>query len=495
MGKRNPSREPGKRRRAVSRIEEMPAAQEPDVEVVEVISPAANVLNISSNDSIVGLYSVGHEEITRTMCEKGVEVPFQHTLHILGPQGEIVRVSALFDGCAMVAAMCSTVFNKVKHRLGGQWGPSERWLRMGNGTIVPSMAVWKGKMKLGGVTIDGEFEVFDSGGSWAFLLGKPLLKSFRVEQAYWPDTVSIRSENDEKEVLFNQIRKVRAGGDKPGINLTLDVKQYDTVVGGSSDMKPPSREVSYSSDDMAKIYINEISAPVCVISKETDKTDPESLLTWESDPFKSERVEKIIQEVMIGPDVTEAQCLTICDLIREYADCFALSIKEVNVIPGAVHKLNIPEGATFHTKIPPQSYNPEQRVFVNAKVDEMLEAGIIRSIHHSQVRFVAQTVLAQKAHEGQGLGIEELRYKVNDQCLKHGLPKEFDLPPVPLIPVPESSSSTKRDAPIKWCMCQDFGGINKVRNRLQSQRCVHIGGQKVLTALREYPLVVLGQPQ
>jgi hypothetical protein len=89
-------------------------------------------------------------------------------------------------------------------------------------------------------------------------------------------------------------------------------------------------------------------------------------------------------------------------LIREYADCFALSIKEVNAIPGAVHKLNIPEGATFRTKIPPRSYNPDQRAFINAKVNEMLEAGIIRPIHPSKVRFVAQTVLAQKTHDGQG---------------------------------------------------------------------------------------------
>ena len=129
------------------------------------------------NDNIVDLYSVGHKEVTRDMCNMGIEVPFQHTLLILGPQGEVVRVAALFDGCAMVAAMCATVFEKVKHRL-GEWKKSKRQLRMGNGVIVPSLAVWKGKMRLSGVEIEGEFEVFDSGGSWAFLLGKPLLKRF-----------------------------------------------------------------------------------------------------------------------------------------------------------------------------------------------------------------------------------------------------------------------------------------------------------------------------
>ena len=40
----------------------------------------------------------------------------------------------------------------------------------------------------------------------------------------------------------------------------------------------------------------------------------------------------------------------------------------------------------------------------------MLEAGIIHKIHPNEVRFVAQTVLAQKTHEGQGRDIETLKY-------------------------------------------------------------------------------------
>ena len=123
---------------------------------------------------------------------------------------------------------------------------------------------------------------------------------------------------------------------------------------------------------------------------------------------------------MIGPDITDEQCQTIHKLLEEYADCFALSIKEVNAIPGAVHKLKIPEWATFWTKIPPRSYNPDQQAFVNPKVDEILEARIIRLIHPSEVHFVAQMVRAHKTHEGQGLSIDELKHKVKNQCIEHG---------------------------------------------------------------------------
>ena len=236
----------GKWGRAVSIVEDMPAALEScsveDLEVIEVVSPAVNVHNIAPNDNIVDLYSVGHEEVTRMMCNKGVEVPFQHTLLLLGPQGEIVRVAALLDGCAMTAVMCAMIFEKVKHRL-GKWRKSERKLRMGNGAIVPSLAVWEGRMQLGKVTIKSEFEVFDSGGSWAFLLGKPLLRLFQAKQDYWKDTVSIQGKGNKEETLSNEIMKPKAGGDKPGVNLTLDVKQCDVVAGGSSETKPPLRKV------------------------------------------------------------------------------------------------------------------------------------------------------------------------------------------------------------------------------------------------------------
>ena len=48
---------------------------------------------------------------------------------------------------------------------------------------------------------------------------------------------------------------------------------------------------------------------------------------------------------------------------------------------------------------------------------------------------------------------------VNEQCIKNGLPNEFD---IPLPPEPFNNPTTKQDIPIKWRMCQDFGGINKV---------------------------------
>jgi hypothetical protein len=283
---------------------------------------------------------------------------------------------------------------------------------------------------MSGITVEGEFEVLDSGGSWAFLLGKPLLRSFQALQDFETDTATIRAEDSKRVELANEIKKPRAGGDKPGVNLTLDVKQCDSITGGSSEINPPWREVPYTTpDDVEETHTNKIIFPVMVTATEDPSPDPESILTRESDPYKAEHVAKIVQQVTIGQDVTDEQRQVIQELLKEYADCFVLALKEVNAIPGAVHKLTTPEGATFRMKIPPRSYNPDQRFFVNTKVDKMLDAGIIRLIHPSEVRFVAQTVLAQKTYKGQGLCIEELKHRVNSQCLEHGLPGEFKMPP------------------------------------------------------------------
>jgi hypothetical protein len=40
--------------------------------VIEVCSPAVNVPSAESNNNLIDLYSVGHEEVTRGMCNKGV---------------------------------------------------------------------------------------------------------------------------------------------------------------------------------------------------------------------------------------------------------------------------------------------------------------------------------------------------------------------------------------------------------------------------------------
>jgi hypothetical protein len=133
-------------------------------------------------------------------------------------------------------------------------------------------------------------------------------------------------------------------------------------------------------------------------------------------------------------------------------------MSKVNVVPGISHQLKIPEEATFQTKIGQCSMMPPQQKYLNEKVDEMLAAGIIAPIHPWDVCNVAPTVLAQKAHKGNGLTLDELKHHVNDKCVKHGIPSAFDMPPRP-----EPMETPAEIHPSqKWCICQDFNNLNKV---------------------------------
>ena len=85
-------------------------------------------------------------------------------------------------------------------------------------------------------------------------------------------------------------------GEEPGINLTLDVKQRDAVAGGSSEMKPPLREVPHFTPSVHREdNTDNTTYPVYVTSDETPNTKAESILTRETDPRNQERVQRIVQ--------------------------------------------------------------------------------------------------------------------------------------------------------------------------------------------------------
>ncbi|KAJ7654195.1 hypothetical protein B0H17DRAFT_1214460 [Mycena rosella] len=181
-----------------------------------------------------------------------------------------------------------------------------------------------------------------------------------------------------------------------------------------------------------------------------------SVFTRLTDPHNSKRVAAVLEAVTIGPDLTIEQRSTVENFISEFADCYALSMKEVIPIPGAEHTMNIPANTTFNTKVHQRPTAPAQKEWYNGVINEMLSAGIITGIDVKDVKCVSPTTLAQKAHQnGKTRTILELQHQINDQCIAVGIPPSFELPARPATP-PEVEDPKKPS----WRVCHDYRELN-----------------------------------
>ncbi|KAF8869576.1 hypothetical protein BD779DRAFT_1419353, partial [Infundibulicybe gibba] len=113
---------------------------------------------------------------------------FVHGVELGGPNGEVVRIRSVFDNGAMVNAIDAKLYETVKDRLAAL-GPSTKVLRMADGRLVSLVGTWEGVVTIQKVGGRGVFEIFDSGGAWGLLFGKPLLQEFRAQHHYEDDIV------------------------------------------------------------------------------------------------------------------------------------------------------------------------------------------------------------------------------------------------------------------------------------------------------------------
>ena len=429
---------------------------------------ASDVSVIDSEIQIFDLYTVGYDTKKTTQ-------PFIHQLSIDTGIGGAIQVWANVDDGALANAMSTEKFNTIKHRL-GYCKPSTRLLRMADGSVVKPKAVWEGRMEIGGVWVQGSFEVFESGGNWEFLLGKPLLKALHAIHEYTSDTLTVEN-NGLSAVLRNQIDIMSNMRNEANQKRTKGWKKQKDLKG--SEEMLPSREVhadpnkSEQTIDIAHIDEPEPDRKTTganeLQEENTSSTEPteievdslksdDNVYTRLTDPWKKERVDEILKQVKIGPDLTKGERERVQNFITEWADIFALSVNEVKQVDNAVHYLDIPPGTKFSTKTGQKPLTPPQRKYLYDSIDTMLKAGIIEQCLPDQVKCVSPTTLAQKTHSNSGLNLEELQHRVNDQCTANGFDTAFNLPPRS-TPTPDDEQD--KDEP-KWRICQNFSQINKV---------------------------------
>ncbi|KIJ29608.1 hypothetical protein M422DRAFT_188199, partial [Sphaerobolus stellatus SS14] len=99
-----------------------------------------------------------------------------------------------------------------------------------------------------------------------------------------------------------------------------------------------------------------------------------------NDPFTQTHVEEILSKIDIGDDLTDAQRMTVTELIREFADTFTLSLAEVIPVDFMTHKLKVKPGATLPTKINQRPVTEAQKDWYNKILDDMEAAEIIQRV-------------------------------------------------------------------------------------------------------------------
>jgi hypothetical protein len=388
--------------------------------------PDTNLMyNELSNQFVMDLYSV--DELRH---EKTLSIPFTQNIILAGPRGEKVRLQCVFDDGAMVNAIDEKAFSKSKHRL-SPLRESKRWLRMADGRVVPSRGIWIGMVSVERECREGRFEVFNSGGAWTALFGKPLLTTFGAVHEYSGDTI--------------RIPRTTSLDPKRGSHLVIENAQSPK---GQNDT--PWKSMWTVSGVREKNPLN--------LAKELNKVFVPSLSTRKTHPFSPARVAAILAEVTIGSDLEPLQCTQVRQMIRHYADCFALSMSEVTPVQGASHRLDIPRDMVFKTKVNQRPQSQPQKEFYYNVIDNMLKADIIEPIAHQDVKCCGATTLAKKTHEGKGLTLDELQHRVNGECMAAGFPSAFEN----LQPRETTNECDSTPGKDKWRVCQDFAELNKV---------------------------------
>jgi hypothetical protein len=210
-------------------------------------------------------------------------------------------------------------------------------------------------------------------------------------------------------------------------------------------------------DDSSTIYT--VTADTAGVAQPdiTNNLD-KSIFTHSTYPFNPECVQKILELVTIGNDLTELEHKMVRALIAEFADCFALSVSEVKAVKNGDYKLNIKPGKKFSTKIANHPISPPQKVYLNKVLDELLEARVICPITAEDIKCCSPVSIAQKAYAHEGLTHNELIHRLNEQCIAAGKPPCENLPPRD-----KPSERVNDDAPKtpKYRLCMNYGELNR----------------------------------
>ena len=185
-----------------------------------------------------------------------------------------------------------------------------------------------------------------------------------------------------------------------------------------------------------------------------------SIFTQASTPFMPAHVAEVLHLVRVGDDISGEEHATIQQLVKEFANVFALSVHKVKHIPGAKLHLDVPEDAPLHTKIGQKPMTPPQAAYFSRALDIMIEAGVCAPIAAKDVKCVSPITLTEKTHTEKGMTMDELRQKVNTECKGIDVATPFIAPPDMLLPSTPDPGGVVQ--PQKWKVCTNYRELNKI---------------------------------
>src|SRR5882762_375475 len=182
-------------------------------------------------------------------------------------------------------------------------------------------------------------------------------------------------------------------------------------------------------------------------------------------PFSDERVNEILSKIEFGTDLTTDQLTQVQDLVREFADVFALSISEVHFVDWHHHHLNVDPSVKLPQRMSQRPITENQKDWYYRMLDEMESAHVIQKVPGDFLKCLNSTNLAPKEAGKTGATRVEVLRKVNAECIKNGLPPFWEEVRNPgetneaMLEAVENVGPT--EIKTKWRVCHAFMALNR----------------------------------
>ncbi|CEL53469.1 Retrovirus-related Pol polyprotein from transposon opus OS=Drosophila melanogaster GN=pol PE=4 SV=1 [Rhizoctonia solani AG-1 IB] len=152
-----------------------------------------------------------------------------------------------------------------------------------------------------------------------------------------------------------------------------------------------------------------------------------------TDPFNAERVAEILGKVKLGEALSGEQRHCVKEVLREYADIFALNLSEVLPVSITELKLDVPPEASFPKKVGQKKLTEPQRKALYEMLDELERAQIVQRVTQDQVAAVSPISLVPKPGGTSAPSIKLLQQMANTECRKYGIQVKYpDVKPFPM---------------------------------------------------------------